>query len=214
MRRLLLGAVLALAMLPVPSADALPPIRIRVPHIDVPLPSNARPLSASDWEGASGRYYERLENAGGDEDLLAVQEAVGIADESRLRQAVRDCGEDGASGALEAQFEDDSSTGSTVGSAVGDCLTAQLPDSTPQPVIDRLSDYISSRVETAVDGADDTEPVRLSIAWPEAYAADTGGTTGTDYTGSGSGGSIPWVPIGAGAAAVLLVLMLVARRRA
>jgi hypothetical protein len=213
MRRLLLAAVLALGVLPVPSADALPPIRVRV-HISVPPPSTTKPLSSFEWESAGERYLSRLEEVGGNEDILAVQEAVLRAEsESRLTQAVRTCGKDGASGGLQAQFDDDVSTGSTIGSAIGECMTGQLPEATPPQVVDALSNYVATQVENAVDGADDTEPVRVSIAWPDATTGAPASSIGTYEPSPSSRGSFPWPLAALGAGVVLIAVLLLSRRR-
>ncbi len=103
--------------------------------------------------------------------------------------------------------------GSTIGSAVGECMTGQLPESTPPQVVDALSDYVATQVETAVDGADDTEPVSLSIAWPDATTGGTGSSIGTYEPSPSSGGSFPWPLVAIGAGVVVVALILLSRRR-
>src|SRR4051812_45487074 len=69
------GLVAVTALMSVPIAEALPPIRVRVPHIEVPT-SSVRPLTEGQWAARTRPYEQRLAEFGGSELALGVQETL------------------------------------------------------------------------------------------------------------------------------------------
>jgi hypothetical protein len=208
-RRLLGGACAALVAFtglwlstPAPPASAaIPTIRIKVPPIEV-SPTVGRPLRQSEWRPGNTLYEQRL-SAAGDDATLAVEETVRLTPEERLRVAIRECGKEGATSALDGSAQELVNTGeaptlnAAVGYTIGGCLSSQLPDETPPEAIDEMASYLADQlVEPADEAIQTSSAVDVSLTFP---GTATGSTAGSDPVPTSSptddGSSFPWAAL-------------------
>jgi hypothetical protein len=204
-----------------PASAAIPTIRIKVPPIEV-SPSVGRPLRQSEWRPGNTLYEQRL-NAAGDDATLAVEETVRRTPEERLRLAVRECSQEGATSALDGSAQDLVNTGQAptlneaVGYTINGCLSSQLPAETPSEAIDEMATYLADQlVEPADEAIETSSAVDVSLTFP---GTATGGTSGVSDPGTtpsppDDGSSFPWAAVAViGGAALLAAAYGASRKR-
>jgi hypothetical protein len=227
-RRLLEASVVAVivtglssSLAPAPAAAAIPPIRIKVPHIERP-PTVGRPLDQSEWLRGNSLYRQRLRDAGS-EEALAVEDTVRRIREARLREAIRKCAEEGARSAFNGSAQalvaagEEPNLHDAVACTISGCLSSQLPEETPDEAIDEVSTYLADQLMPPVkDAVQTSSSVDVSLTLPtvsgdDATPVEPGPVPPPTPP---DGGSFPWgavVAIG-GVAGVALVIRAARKR--
>ena len=210
-----------------PAAEALPPIRVHVPHIELPTTS-LRPLTESEWTTGARAYETRL-NEAGDVATLSAEETLRQIRTKELLDEVDKCALAAGLSVIEGTaqtYVDDgqfSDVTDVVSAMISGCLGEHLPEWTPEEGTDAVSDAIAEQVVDAVGGADpsSTAPIDVAIDWAAVpHESGTGDTTDTSYTSDLSdssdtsdtsddgGGSSP-IPAIVGVAGIGLLILVV-----
>ncbi len=221
------GLVAITALTFVPVAEALPPIRVRVPHIDVPT-SSVRPLTEEQWSAGTRAYEQRLAELGGSEEALGVQETLLQIRARRALDEMDACLTGAGQGVVDGSFQAYVDSGEfadvngVVSSVIGGCLDERVPGYVPAEAREAVADALAEQVVTAVSGVDagSSTPVNVPIDWPEVSyepASETGSggfTPSSDSDGGGDGGGslVPAI-VGIGSIGLLLLLVRAVRRR-
>lgn len=221
-----LVAVTALTFAPV--AEALPPIRVRVPHIEVPT-SSVRPLAEEQWAARTRAYEQRLAELGGSEEALGVQETLLQIRARRALDEMDACLTGAGQGVVDGSFQAYVDSGEfadvngVVSSVIGGCLDERVPDYVPAEAREAVADALAEQVVTALSGVDasSSTPVDVPIDWSEVSYEPVSETGSGQFTsssdggsgGDGGGGSLLPAIVGIGGIGLLLVLARVVRRR-
>jgi len=194
-----------------PAADALPPIKIRLPHIDVPNPT-LRPLRRQDWAVETRAYDERLAAAGSEEALSAEETLRQIRAKQRL-DVVERCLSAAATGVRDGTIQSYVDTGQAesvtdaASTAIIDCVNSRVSGFLPQEGVETVGSALADELVTAVENADPgSSSVYVPIDWSTVSYAATG--PGYPTNSGGGGGQSPWPIVGLAGGLFLAALVV------